>query len=1033
MVQQADGNYIYQANANYNGSDSLSYYVTDGELQSAERVIELTITPVNDAPILANQALVIAEDTALVINPLLSASDVDGDTLTAVITTQPKHGTLIQQADGSYLYQANANYHGSDSISYYVTDDELQSAERVIELTITPMTTANTAPVVGNSVIVGMEDTSYMFSWSDFTMTDLESDTLNLRITQLPILGTLQQQLSDGNWSMVEINDKFSRDDIELGKLRFSPLKDQSGGAGYTKSGYGNQHQHYAAIGFIANDGQLDSKAGTININIEAIADTPAINATSQSATSTLFFTSFEGVSNTDLSSTLLAQDMLDGWQLIKEKRSYWDKWRNIFGSKNLPFGGNGIDGFEIWHSKDQMVDNSNIERSVSASSNNGISVANTSWLELNDATKNQSQTLGIERDVQTKQGASYQLSFDYAGRNGFSDRYNGISIYLGDELLRRYSATSPAQALDWHNIDISFIGTGKVEKLRIVADSEINHRFGRGAMIDNIQLTESKANNQGLEDNLITLDTISAILNDNDGSEVLSLAIIELPLGTQLTDGKYYHNVTASDPTIDISNWQLDNLQLTTANGFSGQLTINVVATSTEVSSGSTATAILPLTIQVAAVADTPIITVGDPDMTTRQLIFTDFENSRHWNKDINRKADKYDQRWYNGKIVEDDVWRGVIAKAGKTTSFTLLNDGDEIVTNSGSTVNLNALSQSKRWLMLHDGMAVSDKDNQQLLGITSRITTIANMVYTVSFDYAAMLELNHEELSRIDIYAEDVLIASHQGSSHDNLDWTHLSYDFVGTGSKTTIKVLLGGVASGDKAVKGRTVMLDNLSIVETLPARINKEDAYIYALAGLTTRLPKISLSSSDKDGSEKYKLQVTGIPYGVTISDGVNSVTNKSYSLSTVDVTEFDLSQLTIRTPKYFYGDLKLSLIAKSYEADNSNHAQSRYDLNMTVLSGQPAVMKSQYITQFSELSIQQSTWSTSEYSDGTSATQPTLSASQFKESPYSNSPVLTTDSNSIDLNVSATQLIRDGENEATDKWLANMEATALQKW
>ena len=53
---------------------------------------------------------------------LANDTDVDGDTLTAVLVTGPAHGTLTLNADGSFTYTPTANYNGTDSFTYKAND-----------------------------------------------------------------------------------------------------------------------------------------------------------------------------------------------------------------------------------------------------------------------------------------------------------------------------------------------------------------------------------------------------------------------------------------------------------------------------------------------------------------------------------------------------------------------------------------------------------------------------------------------------------------------------------------------------------------------------------------------------------------------------------------------------------------------------------------------------------------------------------------------------------------------------------------------
>ena len=64
---------------------------------------------------------VIDEDTLLSISALGvlgNDTDADGDSLTAVLDVGPGNGTLTLDANGSFSYTPDVNFHGIDSFSY---------------------------------------------------------------------------------------------------------------------------------------------------------------------------------------------------------------------------------------------------------------------------------------------------------------------------------------------------------------------------------------------------------------------------------------------------------------------------------------------------------------------------------------------------------------------------------------------------------------------------------------------------------------------------------------------------------------------------------------------------------------------------------------------------------------------------------------------------------------------------------------------------------------------------------------------------
>ncbi|MEX5543916.1 Ig-like domain-containing protein, partial [Pseudomonas poae] len=78
--------------------------------------VGITISPVNDAPVGSGTSITTSEDTVKT-GTLPVATDVDGDTLTYGKGSDPAHGTVVVNPDGSYVYTPAANYNGADSFT----------------------------------------------------------------------------------------------------------------------------------------------------------------------------------------------------------------------------------------------------------------------------------------------------------------------------------------------------------------------------------------------------------------------------------------------------------------------------------------------------------------------------------------------------------------------------------------------------------------------------------------------------------------------------------------------------------------------------------------------------------------------------------------------------------------------------------------------------------------------------------------------------------------------------------------------------
>ncbi|HWU00151.1 MAG TPA: cadherin-like domain-containing protein, partial [Terriglobales bacterium] len=144
-----DGTYTYTPNADYNGTDSFTYKANDGSLNSNTGTVNLTVTPVNDAPVAANASITTAEDTN--VQSHVTATDVDGDHLTYSLVTGPQHGTVTFGSDGNFVYKPLGDYFGNDSFTYQASDGSLSSNVATVALTVTPV---DDAPVISADTTV---------------------------------------------------------------------------------------------------------------------------------------------------------------------------------------------------------------------------------------------------------------------------------------------------------------------------------------------------------------------------------------------------------------------------------------------------------------------------------------------------------------------------------------------------------------------------------------------------------------------------------------------------------------------------------------------------------------------------------------------------------------------------------------------------------------------------------------------------------------------------------------------------------------
>ncbi len=144
VTVNADGSFTYTPAANYNGPDSFTYKASDGSLDSVATV-SLTVTSVADAPVAANDSYVVNTNMARTVSApgvLANDTDGDGDAPTAVKVTDPAHGTVVLNANGSFTYTPAANYTGPDSFTYKANDGASDSNVATVNLIVSAPTIA---------------------------------------------------------------------------------------------------------------------------------------------------------------------------------------------------------------------------------------------------------------------------------------------------------------------------------------------------------------------------------------------------------------------------------------------------------------------------------------------------------------------------------------------------------------------------------------------------------------------------------------------------------------------------------------------------------------------------------------------------------------------------------------------------------------------------------------------------------------------------------------------------------------------------
>jgi len=145
----------YTPNANWNGTDTFTYKANDGPADSNTATVTVTVAAVNDLPTTTNYSVGDGtEDTNYLIDVFdtdnsatgtkIVPADIEGSTLTISIVSQGSNGTASVSGQ-RITYAPNANWNGTDTVTYKANDGTGDSNTSTITYTIAAVNDIPTA------------------------------------------------------------------------------------------------------------------------------------------------------------------------------------------------------------------------------------------------------------------------------------------------------------------------------------------------------------------------------------------------------------------------------------------------------------------------------------------------------------------------------------------------------------------------------------------------------------------------------------------------------------------------------------------------------------------------------------------------------------------------------------------------------------------------------------------------------------------------------------------------------------------------
>ncbi|BAI75749.1 hemolysin-type calcium-binding region (plasmid) [Azospirillum sp. B510] len=422
-----------------------------------------------------------------------------------------------------------------------------------------------------------------------------------------------------------------------------------------------------------------------------------------------------------------------------------------------------------------------------------------------------------------------------------------------------------------------------------------------------------------GTEDTAVPLN-LAVALADTDGSERLGLLTIAgVPAGALLSAGT--HN---ADGSWTLTPGQLNGLTLTPPANSDAPITLTVTAVSIE-SNGSTATTVVTVPITLAAVSDTPTLSVtaasGNEDTAIPLTItpaLTDTDGSETLTVTISGIP--------NGASLTNNAHDSLIISGGSISLTPGQLAGLAITPPSNSDVDFTlTVTATSR-----DGTAAPASTSAQLAVTVAPVTDTPTLsVQPVTGDEdtpialaisPALTDLDGSETLTITISG----IPS--GASLTNTAGDRLT---ISGGSITVNPAQLAGLAikppSNDDTDFTLTVtatakdgVASPVSVTKSLAVTVNPVSdtptLTVTAAAGNEDTAIPLSITSALTDPSETLRITIAGIPGGARLTNSANgalTVTNGAVTL-----TAAQLAGLKITPPLNNHNDFALTVTATS---------------------------------------------------------------------------------------------------------------------
>ncbi|WP_286791519.1 beta strand repeat-containing protein, partial [Thalassospira sp. UBA4513] len=903
----------------FSGSFDLGVTATsaDGEdVATTTGSITVDVTGVADAPTLDVNDASGNEDSAIALDFDASLTD-NSETLSVTISGVPDGATLsagTNNGDGTWSLEPGQlegltitppeNFSGSFDLGVTATSADGSDVATTTDSIAVDVTGVADAPTLDVANASGSEDSAIALD-IDAGLTD-SSETLAVTISGVPDGATLSAGTDngDGSWTLSS---------EQLAGLTITPPEDFSGSfdLGVTATS--------------ADGSDVATATSSITVDVAGVADAPTLDVsdTSGSEDSAIALSVDAGLTDSSETLTVTISGVPDGGALSAGTDNGDGTWtlssEQLSGLTISPpedFSGS----FDLGVTA-TSADGSDVATTTGSITVDVAGVADAPTLDLSDASGNEDNAIALDIDAGltdssetltiTISGVPDGATLSAGADNGDgtwtlnSDQLDGLTITPADDFSGSFDLGVTATSAD--GSDVATTTSSITVDVAGVADAP----------------TLDTSDATGNEDSAIALEIDAGL---TDSSETLTVTISGVPNGGTLSAG-----TDNGDGTWTLSSGQLSGLTITPPEDFSGSFDLDVTATSADGSDVATATG--SITVDVAGVADAPMLGLSDASGNEDSAIALNIDAGLTDSSEtltvtisgvpdgatLSAGANNGDGTWSLSSdqlsgltITPPEDFSGSFDLGVTATSA----DGSDVATTTGSiTVDVAGVADAPT---LDSSDATGNEDNAIALNIGAGLTD-ANETLTVT----------------ISGVPDGATLSA--GADNGDGTWTLSSEQLEGLtitppedfSGSFELGVTATSADGSDVATTTDSITVDVTGVADAPTLDVNdasgNEDSAI-ALdfdAGLT-------------DSSETLAITISGVPDGATLSAGTNN------GDGTWSLEPGQLEGLTITPPEDFSGSFDLGVTATSADGEDVATTTGSITVDVTGVADDPTL-------------------------------------------------------------------------------------------